>query len=165
MRTLLLATWVCALSMALVPACGDDSGPNSAGPPDDAAGAAGEAGTGATAPMSTGGEAGGGSLPGGDGGNPAASGGQPAASGGSTAGTVSGGTMSSGGSGSNALCQQADGDGFFATCDACGPDCDTIDTNAGSRKACGCGAGCPCGFSCGCYEIGPGISVCDLCLR
>jgi hypothetical protein len=90
-------------------------------------------------------------------------------SGGGSAGTASGGTSGSetGGSGgaTDPTCTSIDSNGFFADCAACGDDCDTIDDGSGTRYACGCGSGCPCGLSCGCYEIAPSVTVCDICVR
>jgi hypothetical protein len=47
----------------------------------------------------------------------------------------------------------------------CGGDCDTIDNGSSTRNACGCSNGCPCGLTCGCFELAPGLNVCDLCVR
>jgi len=159
-----IALWVgvCAL---VAGACGDTANPGAgAGGNPDTAGAAGEAsGAAASGATSPGGEASGGG--GGSDETPVAGAPNGGSGGSAQAGSSTGGSTAGTGGSANPLCTQVDNDGFFATCDACGPDCDTIDTNAGSRKACGCGSGCPCGLSCGCYEIGPNISVCDICVR
>jgi hypothetical protein len=88
----------------------------------------------------------------------------------------SGGAMSAGGAGSvdggadgsgaqNPACATATAHGFFRDCSLCGADCDTIDDGSGSYKACGCTSGCPCGLHCGSYQIAPGVTVSDICVR
>lgn len=165
---LLLAAWTAAAALS-APGCDSEgAGVTEGGGGGEPAGAAGEAnGAAAVGASSSGGDANSGGE-----GIVAPAGGEPnggragsGIAGSSTAGTGTAGTMAGSGGSSNALCADADSDGFFATCDACGPDCDTIDTPSGTRRACGCGSGCPCGLSCGCYEVGPNISVCDLCVR
>jgi hypothetical protein len=109
----------------------------------------------------------------GSGGNATGGGGSAGAGGNATggvsgAGGSGGGIAGSGGGGAgggDSMCGAMDSDGFFPDCTACGSNCDSIDTGAGTRSACGCGAGCPCGLSCGCYSLGPSISVCDICVQ
>ncbi len=63
-------------------------------------------------------------------------------------------------------CATADSNGFFSNCDVCGDDCDSIDAPGVSGNACGCSTGgCPCGLRCGSYEIAPGVSVDNICVR
>lgn len=63
------------------------------------------------------------------------------------------------------VCEAADSNGFFSSCDPCGDDCDSIDAPNASGFACGCSGGCPCGFSCGSYEIAPNVVVGNICVR
>ena len=69
--------------------------------------------------------------------------------------------------GADPACVGADGNGFFSNCDNCPDNCDTIDTNAGARNACGCetSADCPCGFSCGEYAVAPNVIIGNVCVR
>ena len=106
-------------------------------------------------------------VDGGDSGGADSAGAGGNATGGVGAAGGSGGIAGSGGGGAggDSTCDAMDGDGFFPDCTACGSNCDSIDTGAGTRSACGCEtAGCPCGLTCGCYSLGPSINVCDLCI-
>ena len=68
--------------------------------------------------------------------------------------------------GTNPLCTNLSSEGFFDDCSACGDgDCETITTPSGTSQACGCSGGCPCGLRCGSYEIAPGVTVSNICVR
>lgn len=134
---------------------------------DDAGGASGRGGSSTSGGRSSGGNSAAGD--GGESGSPVGVGGTRGGSsaGGSGAGGSAGTTGASGGSGgtSDPVCDDADANGFFSDCSACGDDCDTIDDGSSTRNACGCSSGCPCGLSCGCYDIAPNVGVCDICVR
>jgi hypothetical protein len=84
-----------------------------------------------------------------------------------TAGDVGSAGVGTGGTSGaqDPACAKATSRGFFPDCSLCGANCDTIDDGTSSYKACGCSSGCPCGLHCGSYQIAPGVTVSDICVR